>query len=61
MKKQFDGATRAEAIRLADEWWNSQKGLTLVHRDVLAVADGPALDEMTRWKVVIHYEVTGSS
>lgn len=61
MKKQFDAATRAEAIRLADEWWNNQEGLTLILRNVLAVGSGPALHEISRWKVIIHYEEARSN
>ncbi len=35
MEGVFIGATRAEATRMADEWWGRQKGLcqTLAERD----------------------------
>jgi hypothetical protein len=56
MEKHFEASTRDEAIRLADQWWNAQKGLTLVTRYIFSTP--PAPKETSQWKVVIHYEST---
>ena len=37
MERVFIGATRAEATRMADEWWGSQKGLRQTLRTEVAV------------------------
>lgn len=56
MDIQFQGATRAGAIRVADDWWKAQKGVRLINRYIFAVGQGPMLNEMSKWKVVVHYE-----
>jgi len=61
MEKEFEAATREEAVDLANKWWNAQKGLALLTRYVFAAGDRPAFNEMRRWKVLIHYEKAKSS
>ena len=55
-KMSFEAPTRAEANRLADEWWARQKGLRLVERSQVSVSLAPPLAEAERWAVVIHFE-----
>ena len=38
MERVFIGATRAEATRMADEWWERQKGLRQTLRTEMAIA-----------------------
>jgi hypothetical protein len=37
MERVFIGATRAEATRMADEWWGRQKGLRQTLRTEVAI------------------------
>jgi len=55
-KMSFEAPTRAEANRLADEWWARQKGLRLVERSQVSVSLAPPLADAERWAVVIHFE-----
>jgi hypothetical protein len=44
MKKVFDGFTKEEANRKADEWLAGQKGLRKILRSQIAIGDdGPSL------------------
>ena len=56
MERVFIGATRAEATRMADEWWGRQKGLRQTLRTEVAVgAKGPD-DQLDQWAITIRYE-----
>jgi len=57
----FEATTRAEANRLADEWWMTKKGARLIHRSQIAVGSSPAWIEAERWAVTIHYEPENSN
>ncbi len=47
MERVFIGATRAEATRMADEWWGRQKGLRQTLRSEVAVGrKGPDTDSL---------------
>ena len=48
MERVFIGATRAEATRMADEWWGRQKGLRQTLRTEVAVVD--------QWAITIRFE-----
>jgi hypothetical protein len=56
MEKEFEAATREEAIYLADKWWKAQKAFTLVTHYIFAGAGAPVSGKTTPWKVLIHYE-----
>ena len=45
MERVFIGATRAEATRMADEWWGSQKGLRQTLRAINLRYEDEADDE----------------
>ena len=57
MERVFIGATRAEATRMADEWWGRQKGLRQTLRTEAAVG-GKGLDtaQLDRWAITIRFE-----
>ena len=56
MERVFIGATRAEATRMADDWWALQKGLRQTLRSEVAVGKkGPAA-KLDQWAITIHYE-----
>jgi hypothetical protein len=52
MEKHFEAATRAEVVKLANEWWASQQGLTETLRLIFPIGDRAS----PTWKVVLHYE-----
>jgi hypothetical protein len=57
MERVFIGATRAEATRKADEWWDRQKGLRQTLRTEVAVGKkGPGTAEPDRRAITIRYE-----
>ena len=57
MERVFIGATRAEATRRADEWWERQKGLRQTLRTEMAVgAKDPDAARIDRWAITIRYE-----
>ena len=53
MERVFIGSDRAEATRMADEWWQSQNGLRQTLRTETAMPDRAQLD---RWAITIHFE-----
>jgi hypothetical protein len=56
MERVFIGATRAEATRMADEWWKRQEGLRQTLRTEVAV-DGKGPDaQLDQWAVTICFE-----
>lgn len=61
-EQTFEAKTRAEANRLADDWWMKQKGLRQIHRSQIAVGSrSPSLADAERWAVTIHYEPENSN
>jgi hypothetical protein len=56
MERVFIGATRAEATRMADDWWAHQKGLRQTLRSEIAVGKKGADAELDQWAITIHYE-----
>ena len=57
MERVFIGATRAEATRMADEWWERQKGLRQTLRTEMAIGvEGPDTAQADRWAVTIRFE-----
>jgi hypothetical protein len=60
MERVFIGATRAEATRMADEWWGRQKGLRQTLRTEMAVGgEGPDA-QLDQWAITIRYEDANS-
>jgi hypothetical protein len=57
MEKVFIGVTRAEATRMADEWWEGQSGLRQTLRTEMAVgATDPDTTQADRWAITIRFE-----
>ena len=57
MERVFIGATRAEATRMADEWWGRQKGLRQTLRTEVAVGrKGPDTAQLDQWAITIRFE-----
>ena len=57
MERVFIGANRAEATRMADEWWGSQKGVRQTLRTEVAVGPkAPADAQLDQWAITIRYE-----
>ena len=56
MERVFIGATRAEATRLADDWWAGQKELRQTLRTELAVGRKGPDDQLDQWAITIRYE-----
>jgi hypothetical protein len=56
MERVFIGATRAEATRMADEWWASQRGLRQTLRTEVAVGQKGPDAQRDRWAITIRYE-----
>jgi len=54
MKRIFEGETREEANRKADEWWAREKGVRFVHRS--QVPAGFRSNGSSQWAVEIHYK-----
>ena len=52
MEKHFEAATRAEAVKLANEWWAAQEGLVETLRFIFPTGDRAS----PQWKVVLHFE-----
>jgi len=62
MERVFIGATRAEATRMADEWWGRQKGLRQTLRTEVAVGrKGPDAAQLDQWAITIRFEDENSS
>jgi hypothetical protein len=57
MERVFIGATRAEATRMADEWWGQQKGLRQTLRTEVAVGQKGPNAQLDQWAITIRYEV----
>jgi hypothetical protein len=56
MERVFIGATRAEATRMADEWWGRQKGLRQTLRTEVAVGGKGPDAQLDQWAITIRYE-----
>ena len=56
MERVFIGATRAEATRMADDWWARQKGLRPTLRTEVAVGRKGPDDQLDQWAITIRYE-----
>jgi hypothetical protein len=58
MEKVFEGSTREEANRKANQWVAGQKGLREIKRTEIAISDEghPHLLDANRWAVTIHCE-----
>ena len=56
MERVFIGATRAEATRMADEWWEGQKGLRQTLRTEVAVGGKGPDAQLDQWAITIRYE-----
>ena len=57
MERAFIGASRAEATRMANEWWGRQKGLRQTLRTEMAVdATDPDTTQADRWAITIRFE-----
>jgi hypothetical protein len=56
MERVFIGATRAEATRMADDWWAQQKGLRQTLRTEVAVGRKGSDDQLDQWAITIRYE-----
>jgi hypothetical protein len=56
MERVFIGAARAEATRMADEWWGSQKGLRQTLRTEVAVGRKVPDAQLDQWAITIRYE-----
>jgi hypothetical protein len=54
VERVFIGATRAEATRMADEWWARQKGLRQTLRTEVAVGRKAPDAQLDQW--AIRYE-----
>lgn len=53
MQMHFEGSTKSEALGLADAWWLTQSGVTLILRVTQPMDDA---EPPTRWQVVVHYQ-----
>jgi len=56
MERVFIGATRAEATRMADDWWARQKGLRQTLRTEVAVGQKGPDAQLDQWAITIRYE-----
>jgi hypothetical protein len=56
MERVFIGATRAEATRMADEWWANQTGLRQTLRTEVAVGQKGPDAQVDQWSITIRYE-----
>ena len=56
MERVFIGATRAEATRMADEWWARQKGLRQTLRTEVAVGRKGPDAQLDQWAITIRFE-----
>ena len=56
MERIFIGATRAEATRMADEWWGRQKGLRQTLRTEVAVGRKGPDAQLDQWAITIRFE-----
>jgi hypothetical protein len=56
MERVFTGATRAEATRMADDWWTRQKGLRQTLRTEVAVGQKGPDAQLDQWAITIRYE-----
>ena len=56
MERVFIGATRAEATRMADEWWGRQKGLRQTLRTEVAVGGKGPDAQLDQWAITIRFE-----
>ena len=56
MERVFIGATRAEATRMADDWWARQKGVRQTLRTEVAVGRKAPEDQFDQWAITIRYE-----
>jgi hypothetical protein len=54
MKRIFEGETRDEAKRKADEWWANAKGVRFIHRSQIPA--GFRSNPSSRWVIAIHYK-----
>jgi hypothetical protein len=55
MERVFIGATRAEATRMADEWWASQRRLRQTLRTEVAVGQKGPDAQLDQWAITIRY------
>lgn len=59
MEKVFDGSTKEEAERKANQWLAGQTGLRHIKRTVVALGDdGPSMLDANRWVVTVHYDLS---
>ena len=56
MERVFIGVNRAEATRMADEWWGRQKGLRQTLRTEVAVGGKGPDAQLDQWAITIRYE-----
>ena len=56
MERVFIGVTRADATRMADEWWSCQKGLRQTLRTEVAIGGKGPDDQLDRWAITIRFE-----
>ena len=56
MERVFIGATRAEATRMADEWWGSQKGLRQTLRTEVAVGRKVPDAQLDQWAITVRFK-----
>jgi hypothetical protein len=49
MERVFIGTTRADATRMADEWWSRQKGQRQTLRTEVAIGGKGPDDQLRRW------------
>ena len=61
MERVFIRATRAEATRMADEWWGRQKGLQRTLRTEVAVGGKGPDAQLDQWAITIRFEDEDSS
>jgi hypothetical protein len=60
MERVFIGATRADATRIADEWWSRQRGLRQTLRTEVAVGGKGPDAQLDRWAITIRFDVENS-
>jgi predicted RNase H-like HicB family nuclease len=54
MQRIFEGETREEANRKADEWWDNAEGVRFIHRSQIPA--GFRSNHSSRWVIAIHYK-----
>ena len=56
MKEEFRAPTSEEANRKADDWWVTQRRVTLIRRYSMSEASGSP-EAVQEWIVTIEYEL----